>query len=264
MGRYTWPERLTPRSRWTGFLISLLAFVFVAYRKLTLYAGQPSFAPAALLLGALFLLFLAQLLFSHRFRWNPYPGIFLQVVLIQALGLLRPYDDPWAILYVALGFQVMYACPLRKALFLGGLFAILIMLTMALTFGWISGLGRSVFMVAAMLLVLSYDALYALAEAGHQESQELLRELQGAHQKLEAYAAQAEELVTEQERSRLMHALHDSVGQMIFSINLTAESARLVLEKDSEHLPAQLEQLQELTGSALSQMRTLIGQWRPG
>jgi signal transduction histidine kinase len=81
---------------------------------------------------------------------------------------------------------------------------------------------------------------------------------------LEIYAAQAEELAAEQERSRLMHALHDSVGQMIFSINLTAESARLVLEKDPERLPAQLERLQELTSGALSQMRTLIGQWRPG
>ena len=60
-----------------------------------------------------------------------------------------------------------------------------------------------------------------------------------------------------------MHALHDSVGQMIFSINLTAESARLVLEKDPEQLSAQLESLQELTSGALSQMRSLIGQWRP-
>jgi signal transduction histidine kinase len=264
MRKHAWPERLTPRSGWTGFLTSLLAFIFVAFRKLTLYAGQASFAPAVLLLGALFLVYLAQLLFAPRFRWNPYPSIFLQVILIQALGLLRPYDDPWAILYVALGFQVLYACPLRMALFLGGLFAALIMLTMTVTFGWISGLGRSVFMVAAMLLVLSYDALYALTEAGHQESQELLAELQRAHQKLEAYASQAEELAAEQERSRLMHALHDSVGQMIFSINLTAESARLVLEKDPERLPEQLERLQELTSRALSQMRALIGQWRPG
>ena len=264
MGKHVWPERLIPRSGWTSFLVSLLAFIFVVFRKLTLYAGQPSFAPATLLLAAIFLLYLAQPLLSRRFRWNPYPLIFLQVILIQALGLLRPYDDTWAILYVVLGFQVMYACPLRTALFLGGLFAALIMLTMTVTFGWISGLGRSMFMVAAMLLVLSYDALYALTEAGHQESQELLSELQKAHQKLEVYAAQAEELAAEQERSRLMHALHDSVGQVIFSINLIAESARLMLEKDTGRLPEQLELLQELTGSTLSQMRDLIGQWRPG
>jgi signal transduction histidine kinase len=264
MGRHAWPERLTPRSRWTGFLLGLLAFFFVAFRKLTLYAGQASFMPAALLLGVIFALYLAQLLLAPRYHWNPYPSIFLQVVLIQALGLLHPYDDTWTLLYVALGFQVMYACPLRTALFLGGLFAALVILSMTVIFGWVSGLGRGLFMVAAMLLLLSYDALYALTEAGHQESQELLAELQRAHQKLEIYAAQAEELAAEQERSRLMHALHDSVGQMIFSINLTAESARLVLEKDPERLPAQLERLQELTSRALSQMRALIGQWRPG
>jgi signal transduction histidine kinase len=264
MGKPAWPERLTPRGGWTSFLVSLLAFCFVAFRKLTSYAGQESFVPAALLLIAIFLLYLAQLLFSPRFRWNPYPSIFLQMVLIQALGLLRPYEDTWALLYIALGFQVMYACPLRTALYLGGLFAALTILTMTVTFGLISGLGRSLFMVAAMLLILSYDALYALTEAGHQESQELLAELQEAHQKLEAYAAQAEELAAEQERSRLMHALHDSVGQIIFSINLTAESARLMLEKAPERLPEQLERLQEMTGSALSQMRSLIGRWRPG
>jgi signal transduction histidine kinase len=262
MGKHAWPKRLTPRSGWTSFLASLLAFGFVVFRKLTLYAGQASFAPAVLLLGAIALLYLAQLLFARRFRWNPYPSIFLQMILIQALGLLRPYDDTWAILYIVLGFQVMYACPLRTALFLGSLFAALIILPMTVIFGWISGLGRSLFMVATILLILSYDALYALTEAGHQESQQLLAELQGAHQKLEAYAAQAEELAAEQERSHLMYALHDSVGQMIFSINLTAESARLVLEKDPKRLPEQLERLQELTSSALSQMRALIGQWR--
>jgi signal transduction histidine kinase len=263
MGKTAWPERLTPRSGWTGFLLSLLAFSFVAYRKLTFYAGRASFAPAALLLGAIFILYLAQLLFARRFHWKPYPLIFLQAILIQALGLLHPFEDTWTLLYIALGSQVMYACPLRTALFLGGLFAALVILSMTAIFGWVSGLGRGLFMVATMLLLLSYDALYALAEAGHQESQELLAELQKAHQKLEVYAAQAEELAAEQERSRLMHALHDSVGQMIFSINLTAESARLVLEKDPERLPGHFERLQELTGSALSQMRALIGQWRP-
>ena len=61
----------------------------------------------------------------------------------------------------------------------------------------------------------------------------------------------------------MAHALHDSVSQTLFAITLTAQSARQLLDKDPARVPQQLERVQKLTGSALSQMRSLIAQWRP-
>jgi len=63
-----------------------------------------------------------------------------------------------------------------------------------------------------------------------------------------------------QERNRLARDLHDSVTQSIFSMTLTAEAARILLERDHTKVAIQLERLQNLARDALSEMRSLIHQ----
>jgi signal transduction histidine kinase len=96
------------------------------------------------------------------------------------------------------------------------------------------------------------------AEAARSQNQSILGELQVAHCHLQGYAAQVEDLAAEQERSRLARELHDSVSQVIFGITLTSQAARLLLQRDPAQVPEQLDRLQEMTGSALSQLRSLI------
>ncbi len=74
---------------------------------------------------------------------------------------------------------------------------------------------------------------------------------------------QAQQLAALEERNRLARDLHDSVTQTIFSITLTAESARAMMIKKPDRVPAQLERLQTLSRGALSEMRALIFQLRP-
>jgi signal transduction histidine kinase len=73
----------------------------------------------------------------------------------------------------------------------------------------------------------------------------------------------AEEISAARERNRVARELHDSVNQSIFSITLTAEAARTMLDRDPARVPPYLNQLQEMTTNALAQMRSLIGQLRP-
>jgi len=101
------------------------------------------------------------------------------------------------------------------------------------------------------------------AEAARQEGQKLLTELQEAHRQLQLYAAQAEELAATKERNHLARALHDSVTQTIFSITLTAKSARMLLDKAPDQVATQLDHLQELAQGALAEMRALIFELRP-
>ncbi|MEW5872878.1 MAG: histidine kinase dimerization/phosphoacceptor domain-containing protein [Chloroflexota bacterium] len=257
-------SRPSPRVTRPRYLAIFLLFAMVAARKLGMYAIYPNFTTAAILLGVFLLLLLSQPRLARRFPWYN-PAYFLaQTAVVQTLGLLRPYEDTWAVLYLALAFQLFYNCSLRGTLLWGGLFAASTLITLMYTLDWVFGLGLGLFLVAASIFFVSYDYVYTQSEVARLESQELLAELQAAHSKLQAYAAQAEELAAAQERERLRHELHDSVSQMIFSISLNAQAARLLLDKDPRRVPGQLEQLQELTGQALSQMRALIGQWRPG
>jgi signal transduction histidine kinase len=119
-------------------------------------------------------------------------------------------------------------------------------------------LGRNVNRMSEQLASL-YHELGDLNEA----LQQRLKELQEAHGQLQEYATQAEEMAAVQERNRLARELHDSVTQTIFSMTLTAETARILLERDPSQSAPHLTLLQELAQSALSEMRALIQQLRP-
>jgi NarL family two-component system sensor histidine kinase LiaS len=106
-------------------------------------------------------------------------------------------------------------------------------------------------------------SLYQELESLNETLQQRLKELQEAHSQLQEYTSQAEELATVQERHRLARELHDSVTQTIFSMTLTAEAARILLERDPSQAASHLTLLQELAQGALSEMRALIQQLRP-
>jgi signal transduction histidine kinase len=91
----------------------------------------------------------------------------------------------------------------------------------------------------------------------------LLTQLQAAHRDLQDYAAQVEALTAAEERNRLARELHDSVTQTIFSLTLTAQAARMLLDQDVVRAAAQLDRVQELARDALTEMRSLIQQLRP-
>jgi signal transduction histidine kinase len=235
----------------------------VAFRELTFEPGEWNPLPAAALLAASLLLMASDPWLFRRFPRYPYLYFPLQAGLIQALGLLPPYQDIWGVLYIFISVQAVYYLSLPAALAWGGFCAASTLLTLMATQGEVYGLGLGLSYLAGAALVVSYELLYGQAESARQESQALLAELQSAHQRLQAYAAQVETLAAAQERDRLAQALHDSVSQTLFGITLTARAARLLLDKDPARVLGQLERLQEMTGSALSQMRSLIAQWRP-
>ncbi len=65
------------------------------------------------------------------------------------------------------------------------------------------------------------------------------------------------------ERDRLARDLHDAVTQTLFSTSLIAEVLPRLWKKDPDQAQQQLETLQQLTRSALGEMRTLLMELRP-
>jgi signal transduction histidine kinase len=117
--------------------------------------------------------------------------------------------------------------------------------------------------VAAVLLVGLYGRANRLALEARLRSEELLGQLQESNRRLKIYAERAEEVAAAQERTRLARELHDAVTQTVFSINLTAEAARLACDQAAERVPGMLERLQELGREALAEMRSLVDELRP-
>jgi two-component system nitrate/nitrite sensor histidine kinase NarX len=74
---------------------------------------------------------------------------------------------------------------------------------------------------------------------------------------------QAQEAAVAEERSRLARELHDSVTQVLFSINLIALSLGRLWKRNPGMAERSTDELQRLTRGALAEMRTLLRELRP-
>ncbi len=74
---------------------------------------------------------------------------------------------------------------------------------------------------------------------------------------------QARTLAALQERQRLARELHDSVSQMLYSIALSARTARILLDRDPSRVGEVLDDVLGLAKAGLAEMRALIFELRP-
>jgi signal transduction histidine kinase len=79
----------------------------------------------------------------------------------------------------------------------------------------------------------------------------------------ELVARRQQELVALEERRRLARDLHDAVTQMLFSLNLIAQSVPPVLKRDPVEAARRMDRVVELSHSALTEMRALLAELRP-
>lgn len=71
------------------------------------------------------------------------------------------------------------------------------------------------------------------------------------------------DLLKWEERNRLARDLHDSVSQMLFSLQFTAKGLEAMLQNPPDMVQRALKDMKELTQDALTEMRSLILQLRP-
>ena len=246
-----------------GYLIGFIIIGVIALRNILFYGGTPVFSVMIALLVTYTLLYIAEPWLSIRWRWVRFYYFPLQTALVIALTALRPFTDISSLLYVPLCMQALRNFSQRVAVIWLTFYVTLVAVTVMLGLGWLEGLALTLLDLAVCSFIISYDLLYSRTQADQAESQRLLADLQATHRKLQEYAAQAEELAMARERNRLARELHDSVSQSIFSITLTSQSARLLLEREPARVPEQLDRLQTMTEQALAQLRSLIAQLRP-
>jgi signal transduction histidine kinase len=73
----------------------------------------------------------------------------------------------------------------------------------------------------------------------------------------------ARELSVIEERNRLARELHDSVTQRLFSLELAAETATTLLDRDLDAVRVQLARVQEMAREAMAELRAVIFELRP-
>jgi signal transduction histidine kinase len=200
----------------------------------------------------------------------------VQTCILVALTVVTTIEDFAAIPFMSLILIAMIIFPSRIAFRWIGAFIVILFVSM-IAYGFMyHGINAEWILLNALLYVTIYLAAGAVmaalrqleiarneAEASRKESEELLAELLVAHQQLQAYTGQAEELAVIAERNRLARNLHDSVSQTVFSMTLSAEAAHILLDRDAARAASELEKLQVLAKSALAEMRSLVFELRP-
>jgi signal transduction histidine kinase len=246
-----------------GYLIGFIIIVAVALRTLIHYQSNLALPLVLGLLLLYSLLYSLEPWLSVHFRWQNYLYFPVQTFIVITLTNLRPFTDVSCLLYVPLSIQILRAFSFQAARIWLMLYFVLLAVTLMLGLGWLAGLALVLTYLAAFTFLASYDFLFLRTQADQTKSQRLLADLQIAHRKLQEYAAQAQELAAARERNRLARELHDSVSQSIFSITLTSQAARLLLDREPARVPEQIDRLQRMTEDALSQLRSLIAELRP-
>jgi hypothetical protein len=129
--------------------------------------------------------------------------------------------------------------------------------------GTFKGLSLAMTPLVGCIIFPAYIIASKEIETARVRSLAMLKELQDKNLRLKEYSGQVEELTAYEERNRLAQELHDSVSQTLFDIILIIDSAQALIKHEPELVRPKLDQLQELTQSALAEMRTLIAQLRP-
>lgn len=186
-----------------------------------------------------------------------------QTGLVLVASLFYYELDFFAILYLPLCGQAMYLLPRRKALAWVSILVLVTFVGQMIQFGWPYGLSFTLLYSAGLVFVAAYSILTIQAEESRQNSERLLAELQQAHQQLQEYAGQAEELAVEKERNRLARELHDSVAQTLYGLTLQSEAGlRKVLAGQIEVVADYLREIRDSAQDTLQETRLLIFELR--
>ncbi len=244
--------------RYSGIYLIYLAVVARLYVMVR-------YDPDALLIAALIGIY-GIVLFSGdwlipRLSWYPAIYLVLQSFLVVVLLRLRPGLDYLPMLFVPPCLQAVLSFGRKIGMLIVGVFiAVYAYLGLSSNPGNLEILMMLPVMAGFLGMMGNYAHLIRKAEAARRENQRLLAELQIANRHLQESAVKAEGLAAMQERSRMARELHDSVTQTIFSMNLTVQAARMLVDKDPDSASGQIERLQELSRSAAGEIKLLSTQ----
>lgn len=234
-----------------------LLFAAAVLRSVVGLSGDPLLAEVLLLLAVWLGLLVLEAFLTPRWASFCPPALAAQAVVVVVLMGRVWHGDYFAILFGVVAMRAMQRLG-WKTTFLGiALFVPLTVLALSLSYDVAEAVVFAVMYGGLDVFLALFTFITARAAEARVGNETLAGELAAASREVEASARRVERLATVEERHRLARELHDSVTQTVFSMNLTAQSAVLLLPRDRGAAAAQLGQLVQLGRSALEEIRAL-------
>jgi signal transduction histidine kinase len=257
--------RIRPRT-FFFLVVSYFVWASVTLRWITEFIEQDH--PLTLLVSALLLLYGLLLglepLITGGSATRVHLYLALQTTLVLAAILFHFELDFFALLLLPLCGQAIFLLPRTAAAIWVALLGAANIAGQLQQFGWPQGLPFMLLYSAGFVFVAAFSILILQAEQAHKRSEKLLAELREAHQKLQAFSVQAEELAIANERNRLARDLHDSVAQTLYGLTLQAEAASRKLGLGNlEIVDEYLREIRQNARQTLQEIRLLIFELSP-
>jgi signal transduction histidine kinase len=253
---------MTRRTLLVTYIATYILAITAVIRTLVIYPSD-RFLPLELPFTAYLVLLFLEPFYIRRNRQLTLIYLIVQTGIICTIAYFTPEVDYWASLFAPLVVQVMHNFPQRTGFLITSIFTVVMSIFILSGFGLDVGLPLVLVYTVVYFLLAAFIAIIREAETARQASLKQQTELKIAHQQLQVYTEQAEELAVLQERNRVARSLHDSVTQTLFTLNLSAESVRILIDRDILKAKKQLDEMQDLAKSALFEMRSLIFELRP-
>jgi len=251
------------RTLFITYLATYLLAISAIVRLLVRFQDE-RFLSIAFLAGGYLAFLIAEPFLIRQKQILTYTYLIVQTAIICTLAFITPIVDFWAALFCPLVVQVMHNFPQRIGFSITGIFTGIVAILML--FGLDSEIGLPLIFVYAVVyfLIASFIAIIRETETANEELRIQQLKLQDAHEQLQIYTTQAEEMAVLQERNRLARDLHDSVTQSLHSLTLMAEAGqRLANAGEIERARGYLIRLGEISQQALKEMRLLVYELRP-
>lgn len=193
----------------------------------------------------------------------PHLYVALATTLAGALIVLPPANPWFAVLFFVLSPEVMLRFPRQTGYAWVGVFAAVTVILFWIASGGLLGiLATALIYIAGYFFFAAFATQTALADAAQAESRRLLQELQEAHARLQAYAAQAEALAVAEERNRLAREMHDTLGHRLTVVAVQLEAIIRLITSDPERAASMAATAREEIRTALAELRQTVAALR--
>ncbi len=253
------------RSNYSFWLLNAAAYLTwlgILVATLPLLAGAPNRALVLSLFG-LFFVGLSVFAFLEERPYLVHLYLLFQMVIALTISLQVPVRAAAGIstfLFV-LSAQAMLFLPLLPGL-------VWIMIFIAAT--WFAGFfavdiihaNDFVAILGGYLFFGTFGAGLRQANEARQRSQQLLTELQEAHEQLKAFTTQAQQLAVAEERNRLAREMHDALGHRLTVAVVQLEGAQRLIPSNPERSASMIEAMRAQLKQALAELRQTVSALR--
>ncbi|MBL9217081.1 MAG: sensor histidine kinase [Opitutaceae bacterium] len=186
----------------------------------------------------------------------------VQNTLLTTMIFVSPSRGFFGIIVLPLVSQGIFDLPRRHAILNGAYLLGVNLAVWGLDFGWGAALEAAYNYSASFAFTIAFTIITKRALDSRAREEKLRLEIETAHEKLRAYAAQAEDLATTRERNRVAREIHDGVGHYLTVVKTQLDAAAGLITTRPEHARAAVEKAAKLTGEALDDVRRSVGALR--